>query len=934
MAPRRSLALAVLLIGAVTAVPAAAQQDSTRADSLRADSALADSLGQPLDTAVAARLGLPTSPSRSFPSPDSIIRALQAREGYRSTRYASDSLTFFAQTREIALTGDALVEREGMTLEADSVRFLQAACALLASGEPKVFEQGTVLIGEQMSYDTCLRQGLVREALTNFEQSGVDWYLRGGLGIDSAAVRLYAGDGEITSCDLADPHYHFQAGRVKWVSNSILVARPAKLYVRDVPVLWLPFLFQDMRQGRRTGLLTPRFGINDIVRPNEGYRRHITNVGFYFVLNDYLDFQASLDWFARTSVSLNGQLQYRWLNRFIDGGISVSRIFESSAEGSGGRTATQLSWNHQQSFNQRTRLSANVQFATSSSVLEENSIDPAYQISTLQSSVNFSKQMDWGSLNMGGRASQDLSNDEVQITFPQVAFTPVPISIGGALTWSPSFNLNTQRNLNQRRGTIPVPPLDGVEQPLDTLFVDNRTTTFSMGTPIRIGSWTWQNSFQVQDVLSDERRVVRIPDPENPADTVTRVYGERFSTQVDWNTSIGLPILFPASWKLSPSVGIQNSTSGPFLLRNEFTNGEFVQQGKRLSFAASVSPALFAFFPGLGPLERIRHSFSPQISWNYAPAANVPEAFARGLDPTNPNPRLRSMPLHTISLGMSNTFEGKFELEEGADTTSQAAQQARKLKILNLQTSSISYNFEQAKEPGRNGWTTQNISGALTSDLVRGLSLRAAYDLWDGPVGFDTTDFDPFLTSVSTRFSISGRTFARFFGALFGGGALGPPDPEEQQTLEADTTGGPQFQGGPIGRGRSTSFPGADAIAGRGQVARGRGFQASVTYDLQRRRTPDGTEEDPLAPPSTNQTLGLSTSFSPTENWSVQYTTQYNFTTKEFGQHVLRFDRDLHRWRATFSVIKSPNGNFAFNFFINLLDQPEIKFNYDQRSVN
>jgi hypothetical protein len=32
--------------------------------------------------------------------------------------------------------------------------------------------------------------------------------------------------------------------------------------------------------------------------------------------------------------------------------------------------------------------------------------------------------------------------------------------------------------------------------------------------------------------------------------------------------------------------------------------------------------------------------------------------------------------------------------------------------------------------------------------------------------------------------------------------------------------------------------------------------------------------------------------------------------------------------------VKAPNGNVAFNFFVSLLDQPEIKFQYDQRSVS
>jgi hypothetical protein len=47
----------------------------------------------------------------------------------------------------------------------------------------------------------------------------------------------------------------------------------------------------------------------------------------------------------------------------------------------------------------------------------------------------------------------------------------------------------------------------------------------------------------------------------------------------------------------------------------------------------------------------------------------------------------------------------------------------------------------------------------------------------------------------------------------------------------------------------------------------------------------------------------------------------------------VRLDRDLHDWRATFSFVQSPNGNFLFNFFIQLIDQPDIKFEYDQRNL-
>src|SRR2546426_9166405 len=49
-----------------------------------------------------------------------------------------------------------------------------------------------------------------------------------------------------------------------------------------------------------------------------------------------------------------------------------------------------------------------------------------------------------------------------------------------------------------------------------------------------------------------------------------------------------------------------------------------------------------------------------------------------------------------------------------------------------------SYNFEQAKQPGRTGWQTQSIGNTFASDLLPGFSLRTTHDLWDGPVGLAT----------------------------------------------------------------------------------------------------------------------------------------------------------------------------------------------------
>jgi hypothetical protein len=138
----------------------------------------------------------------------------------------------------------------------------------------------------------------------------------------------------------------------------------------------------------------------------------------------------------------------------------------------------------------------------------------------------------------------------------------------------------------------------------------------------------------------------------------------------------------------------------------------------------------------------------------------------------------------------------------------------------------------------------------------------------------------------------------------------------------------------PIGSGLGRSAGPTQGFGGGAPRGGARaGFRADITFDDQRTRATTTTASGDAGQIITNRTLGFAVRFSPSRLWSVSWNTQYNMTRREFGQHVLRLDRDMHRWRATFAFLRAPNGNFAFNFYISLLDQPEIKFQYDQRSV-
>jgi Tat protein translocase TatC len=925
---RREAASAVLLLFALAAFPARAEaQVPTRArrDTLQRqprDTTLPDSLhrpGQALDTATANRLGLPTTPKYQFAPDDSVVTELLLREGYQSTRFRSDSAVIFAQDRHLILMNRAMTKRGLTTLEADSISYQEADCLIRARGDPALFDKETVMTGfGGIRYNTCIRRGVVTDALTSFKQGSTDWFLHGNLAQDSSAARLYASEGEITSCDLPTPHYHFSAREVKWISQTVMVARPAVLYVRDVPILWLPFVFQDARPGRRSGILIPRFGLNDIVRQNPGYNRQVTNIGYYWAPNDYFDAVAKLDWFANRYVEYGVSAQYRLLNRDMSGAMGYRRLVES-----GGRRSTNIRWDHRQNFDLSTSLNLSLNYTSSGFVQRRNAIDPLASTQQITSSANFSKRYSWGSVSLGGNRRQSLSDKSVTTQFPSLAITPKPLDLARNVTWSPGFSLNNtfENNFPPSPTILRVSP-GGV---LDTVnsTIDRRNTTVNFDTPLRVGGFTWRNSFNYNDRKVDGRQVIArttIPDPStpDPTDSITVLQATTgdFSSDLDWQTGINLPTVFGSTWKVQPSLNIVNSTSGSFFLRNRTTNGDWVHQGKRFNFGVSSSPTFFGFFPGFGPIARIRHSFSPTFNYSYSPAASIPDDYARALAGPNGRPIFRSDPAQVLSVGLSQNFEAKARPRPG-DTTS--VENARKFRLLGIQTSSIQYDFERAKQPGKTGWLTDALTNQFQSDLLPGFNLSLTHDLFRGPVGTDSARFSPFLQSVTASFALSGRTIRSVLGVF--GLAHG------HDTTSRKEQPPPNYVASQSRFGRPPSFYGYGADQSLG-VGTNRQFSANFNYSLSRTRPEAGNPAGP-----TQQNLGFSTAFAPTAFWSVSYSAQYNITDSKFESHTVRLERVLHEWRAGFNFVKNANGNFAFFFSVYLSDLPDIKFDYNQTSI-
>ncbi len=942
------------------------------------------------DTAVAVK----------WSTPDSVMRALMNRKGYTITRYEGGVLSFDAVTQAIQIlageAGTAAVQRGDQTVVTDSTIRYDSQTRGVTVTSRDTAGAGYVIVpgGGQApitgrttaTYNLAERSGRINDASVSVDNNGNTWYVKpkvvkieAGDSTKNIPPRLYGTTASITSCnDSIAPDYHFEVGEVKRTKN-LMVGRPAVLYIGEVPVMWLPFFFQDIRSGRRSGMLSPRFGVADIVRNSPTYRRDIENLGWYWALNDYMAASAWMDWRSSTGGSatgdpgwlrFNGEWDYKWRDRFLNGQIASSYTAQRN-----GQTNLALSWRHSQQFSRNSTLTASMNYVTSTQLQRQNTFNPSAALQNISSSLNYQQKVGPAQVSIGGTRTQYPGRSQVDMTFPTVSVSTSPIELASWLTWSPGFHYSASQSLHiDQAGLFSQRySLNGLGG-LDSSTVKRSSYQSSLGfdTPIQIFGFNLRNSFSVNDQQNIfPQQYTVYSNPEDTSAHEKRVFASTFRTDVDWTPTFSLPRLGENVLGLSPSVGLQNVDPGAFWVRSQFTGGQFVHQSKRLTFGLGISPTIYGLFPGLGPFSRFRHTMSPQVTFSYAPAAKVSDAYLAATNQTRAG-YLGSLAQKSISLSLNQTFEAKLKAKDDTLNGGTAAKQTP-IQLLSINLSPLTYDFERASKTHRAlaGITSDNFSYSLASQLIPGFTLNVGYSLFQGSPISDTAVFKPYRNSVSANFRVDAEhnPFA-FLGRLLG--------------MSNDTTSGLQQPGQSMGDAASNAQQFTDQMSQRpvaGMDSRNtlylaapaKSWSASFNFSSARTRPPVGgtvINTDPtryclpykdvnppaydacIARQSTTPTqdanipntsaggpvyvnpptasLGSNVQFPLTTNWSAAWRTSYNFQQHQFASQDVQLIRELHDWRAIFSFTQSPNGNFSFSFQIALTAEPDLKFNYNR----
>jgi hypothetical protein len=268
-----------------------------------------------------------------FPDTDSDFRQLAGLSGFRVIEYRGEMVDLEIEGETIRLLGRAQANYGSDVLRADTIVYLGQPRFIIARRSIDLVGEGQAHVESDsiLYYDVSNLKGTIFDAETEFAERGAQWFVK-GTAVPKGQDTVFVSRGSFTSCEYDNPHYFFKAGRIKLVAENVIVAWPVTLYVSDVPVFWLPFFAQDIRPGRHSGLVPPRFGFNDIVKTSDSYNRQISDFGYYWAINDFMDFRGTIDWFSGQYTRLNGLFNYNFLKQFTRGSARASYSFGSAGK--------------------------------------------------------------------------------------------------------------------------------------------------------------------------------------------------------------------------------------------------------------------------------------------------------------------------------------------------------------------------------------------------------------------------------------------------------------------------------------------------------------------------------------------------------------------------------------------------------------------------
>ncbi len=838
---------------------------------------------------------------------------------------AQDSIVFFSNGTGF-LYGETDIKYKNINLKSDFVRVKMDSSIIYArgtidstglkNGEP-VFKEGEKeYTSKELSYNLITKKAFIRQAVTS-EGEG---YIISDKTKKSADNVFCIAEGKYTTCDNHDhPHFYLNITKGKVKPDSYIVTGPAYLVIADVPLpIAVPFGFFPFTNKYSSGLLMPSY-TDELTR---GFG--LTNGGWYFAINDYVDLEVRGDIYTKGTWALRTSSTYVKKYKFR-GSLGIEYREDVTGE------KDMPDYSKMKNFSVRWSHS------------QDQKANPNF---TFSSSVNFSTS-GYNKSNINSYARPELNSENTK--YSSVNFTKRFPNI-------PSLSLSGGMSITQRTKDSTI-----------SLNLPNINIGYSRFYPLKrknaVGKERWYEkiSMSYTGTLT------------NSIDTKENLILHS-SLQKDWRNNMRHSIPVSATFNLLKYINISPSFNynESWYLQSVDKSWDKAAQKEvidtiqgftrvyNFNMGVSASTKLYGFYIPLRSIfgdkvDRIRHVITPSIGFGYTPDFGdakwgMYDTYIKSVrDVSNPNVYLDSEVKYAHSMygGTSTGKSGNLNFSLGNNVEMKVRNDNDTtgtnpfIKVSLIDNLSISGNYNLAVDSMN--WSNFSTSIRLKLPFAKNysLNLSTSFDPYmyglnksGSPVRINKLRWNngmfPRFTGTSTSYSytLTNETFKKLFQGKDvktdkipenAENQSGSNEPEEDINEVGDNTNS-----------ESNSNDKKSTVGEDGYDKISIPWSISASYSVRYGNTEFNKTKMEYDMGFTHN-LSFNGSLTLTQNWNITGNATYDFEFKKMTYFGLNVTRSLHCWNMSASIV--PFGTYkSYSFHIGVNASMLSDLKYDKQS--
>ncbi|MCI7015713.1 MAG: LPS-assembly protein LptD [Prevotella sp.] len=839
---------------------------------------------------------------------------------------ANDSLIYEGGSGMAYLYGDANVKYEDMDLKSEEIYMCLDSSLVHARGGKDstgvAFGTPVFVMGkdtyetDSMAFNFKTKKGLISNVYTEQE----DGFLTSELSKRNSAGEIFLQHGRYTTCDDPHPDFYLALSRAKVTPGKKVVFGPAYLVVADVPLPFaIPYGFFPFSKSYSSGFIMPTYGDET----ERGF--YLRDGGYYFAISDKMDLKVLGEIYTKGSWGLSAASNYK--KRYKYSG-SFFASYQNTINGEKNmpdyakQTSFKIQWSHRQDAkaNPFRTLSASVNFATSS--YERNNLTSmynpqSYSQTTRTSSVSMTNTFSSIGLTLSTtmNLSQNMRDSSISMTLPDLnisisRFYPFKRKkMAGKERWYEKISMSYTGQLS-----------NSINTKEDKLMHSSLTRD-------------WRNGMQHSIPISGNFTLFNYLNINPSINFTDRMYTNKINR----------------SWDEQAQKEVTDTIDGFYNIYN-------------WSMSVSASTKLYVFYTPWRKLfgdkiKTIRHVFTPQVSFNYAPDFSSSRyGYYETYQKTDANGNVSLVEYSpysnglygvpgkgktgSVSVDISNNFEMK--IKSDADSTGE-----KKISLIDELGASMSYNFATDIRP------LSDLSTRLRLKLSKSYTLNLnavfasyAYELDENgrPVLSNTKTlwgmgkFGRFQgMSQNISYTLDNNKVSNFFKWLRGEKVDKKKDKnsrdeeDEEDEFNRETNEDDDMQRGQ--RGARKENAGKAETDEDGYMKFSIPWSLSFGYGITMRENTGGqfNYDKMRYPYKFTQTLNCSGNIRISDGWNISFSSGYDFENKKISMTTASLGRDLHCFNMSCQLVLAPYTSYNFSFRCNAATLTDA-LKYDKRS--